>query len=78
MKGKMLLRLNNIFIKLSLIIIFITGTFNTVESAENNVDFIKIDVDGPDRLVLKGCLNTIKKCWWNETCLDILHYIYAR
>tara|TARA_B100000029_G_scaffold422744_1_gene429602 strand:+ start:89 stop:967 length:879 start_codon:yes stop_codon:yes gene_type:complete len=37
----MLLRLNNIFIKLSLIIIFITGTFNTVESAENNVDFIK-------------------------------------
>ena len=28
----------------------------------NNVDFIKIDVDGPDRLVLKGCLNTIKKC----------------
>ena len=26
-----------------------------------DVDFIKIDVDGPDRLVLKGCLNTIKK-----------------
>ena len=26
-----------------------------------NVDFIKIDVDGPDQLVLKGCLETIKK-----------------
>ena len=28
----------------------------------DDVDFIKIDVDGPDRLVLKGCFDTIKRC----------------
>lgn len=27
----------------------------------DNVDFIKIDVDGPDRLVIQGAQNTIKK-----------------
>lgn len=27
-----------------------------------DVDFLKIDVDGPDRLVLEGCLNTISRC----------------
>ena len=27
----------------------------------NNVDFIKIDVDGPDRFVLAGAKNTIEK-----------------
>ena len=28
----------------------------------DDVDFIKIDCDGPDRLVLQGCLETIKRC----------------
>ena len=28
----------------------------------DNVDLIKIDVDGPDRLVLEGCLGTISRC----------------
>jgi len=28
----------------------------------DDVDFIKIDVDGPDRLVLEGCLGTISRC----------------
>ena len=27
-----------------------------------DVDFIRIDCDGPDRLVLQGCLETIKRC----------------
>ena len=28
----------------------------------DNVDFIKIDVDGPDRLVVQGAKNTIERC----------------
>lgn len=28
----------------------------------DDIDFIKIDVDGPDRLVLQGAKNTIEKC----------------